>query len=111
MKNDEAIDFRSLAGTGGVCVNFLFNHPELRARIDRLRVQRQEQTRPPAAAAPGSDNAVIRALTAKLTHERQRRHEEITQLRSELAAAHGEVLRLRLAASGSRVPDTRPGAP
>jgi uncharacterized coiled-coil DUF342 family protein len=98
LKNNEPVDFRHIARTSGVSINFLYNHRELRARIESLRAQQLERTRPapePAEPAEGSQQAIVRVLTAKLKEERRRHHEEISQLRTELAAAHGELLKAR----------------
>ncbi len=103
-KSGQAIDFRNVARTAGVSVDFLYRNPELRARIERLRAQH----RPPAPAATtdaesSSTSQTIRLLTARLTEEKRLHHEDVTTLRAELAALHGELLRLRRspATSGS----------
>ena len=98
LKSNEPVDFRHVARISGVSVNFLYNHRELRARIETLRAQQLEQTRPapePAQPAEGSPQVIVRVLTAKLKEERRRHHEETSQLRAELAAAHGELLKMR----------------
>lgn len=74
-------------------VDFLYRHPELRARIEHLR-SRQQQPPPPAAVPPpqrDQDRGVLVALTARLREARG----EITELKTQLAAAHGELLALR----------------
>lgn len=102
--NGQDVTFRAVARAGNVSVNFLYNNPELRHRIERLRastnVSRNQRT-PPADLDPAS-NTVLRTLTAQLTAEKKARHEEVTQLRAQLAAAHGELLNLRrsVAANG-----------
>jgi len=47
--------------------------------------------------------AVVRSLTSKLTAERRRRLDEVGLLREQLAAAQGELLRLRQARAGGSV--------
>jgi Family of unknown function (DUF6262) len=93
IKAGEEINFRAVSSAAGVSVDFLYRHPELRARIEHLRA-RQQQTPPPAAAtaAPDQDDqGVVVALTARLREARG----EIAELKAQLAAAHGELLTLR----------------
>jgi uncharacterized protein involved in exopolysaccharide biosynthesis len=76
-----------------VSVDFLYRHPELRARIEHLR-SRQQKTPSPTAATPGADRddqSVVVALTARLREARG----EVAELKAQLAAAHGELLALR----------------
>ena len=95
VKDGHPIDFRGLARAAGVSVNFLYNNPDLRHRVEQLRAQQDHADRP--EPAPDSHNAVIRTLTAKLTAERRRRLDEVALLREQLAAAHRELLLLRRA--------------
>jgi hypothetical protein len=93
IKGDEQINFRAVATAAGVSVDFLYRHPELRARIEHLRSRQQK---PPAVTAatpqPGHDDrGVIAALTARLREARG----EVAELKAQLAAAHGELLTLR----------------
>ena len=73
-------------------VDFLYRHPELRARIEHLR-SRQQQTPSPLPHARGGrdDRGVVVALTARLREARG----EVAELKAQLAAAHGELLALR----------------
>jgi Tfp pilus assembly protein FimV len=92
IKNQQPITFRSVAKTAGVSLDFLYRNPELRRRIDTLRAQQQPA---PPATTPTTHatqtSAVVAGLTTKL---RESRH-EITQLRAQLAIAHGELAALR----------------
>jgi hypothetical protein len=91
IKTGAQINFRTVANAAGVSVDFLYRHPELRARIEHLR-SRQQNTPPPAAPEPGADDrGVIGALTARLREARG----EVAELKAQLAAAHGELLALR----------------
>jgi hypothetical protein len=93
IKTGEEINFRTVAKAAGVSVDFLYRHPELRARIEHLR-SRQQQAPPLAAAQPEpgrDDRGVLVALTARLREARG----EIAELKAQLAAAHGELLALR----------------
>lgn len=90
IKTGATINFRSVAATAGVSLDFLYRTPDLRGRIETLRAQQNPRpTPPPGPATPG--DAVVATLTAKLRHTR----DENTRLRAELAAAHGELLILR----------------
>jgi hypothetical protein len=98
VKSGEPINFRSVAATAGVSLDFLYRSPDLRHRIQTLRAQQQPtRTAPPPRTATAPTDAVVTALTVKLRQAR----DEITELRAQLAAAHGELLTLRRA--------TRPG--
>jgi hypothetical protein len=91
IKSGEPVNFRAVANSAGVSVDFLYRHPELRARIEQLRSRQQ---RAPAPAEPQLDNDdrhVAAALTARLREARG----EIAELKAQLAAAHGELLALR----------------
>ena len=95
IKNGEPITFRGVARTAGCSIDFLYGNPELRRRIERLRAQQSKPSPPPADTDPNTDSNVIRALTAQLAELRRRHREDIDELRSALAAAHGENLQLR----------------
>ena len=89
-KTGQPITFRAVAAAGGVSVDFLYRHPDLRARIQRLRGHQPA----PAAQTPSRDHAassVVATLTARLTELRR----ELTETKTQLAAAHGELLTLR----------------
>jgi Family of unknown function (DUF6262) len=93
IKTGAQINFRAVAAAAGVSVDFLYRHPELRARIEHLR-SRQNAAPPPAAAQPEpgrNDRGVVVALTARLREARG----EVAELKAQLAAAHGELLALR----------------
>jgi Family of unknown function (DUF6262) len=92
IKTGAQINFRTVSNAAGVSVDFLYRHPELRARIEHLR-SRQQNTPPPAAAPElgADDRGVIVALTARLREARG----EVAELKAQLAAAHGELLALR----------------
>lgn len=110
IKAGEPIEFRALARTAGVSVNFLYSHDELRTRIQQLREQ-QDQAGHRDAPPETTHGAVVRSLTSKLTAERRRRLDEVALLREQLAAAHGELLRLRRTAGGTAAPRPPLSAP
>jgi hypothetical protein len=97
IKNGQPITFRGVARTAACSIDFLYGNPELRRRIDHLRAQQSKPSPapPPAATDPNTDSNVIRVLTAQLAELRRRHREDIDELRSALAAAHGENLQLR----------------
>jgi Family of unknown function (DUF6262) len=92
-KAGQPITFRAVAAAGGVSVDFLYRHPELRARIERLRGQQPAPARqtPPDGSPGHAASGVVATLTARLTELRR----ELAETKTQLAAAHGELLTLR----------------
>jgi len=91
-KTGQPITFRAVAAAGGVSVDFLYRHPELRARIERLRGQKPAPTGHTPPGEPRSHtSSVVATLTARLTELRR----ELAETKAQLAAAHGELLALR----------------
>ena len=91
-KAGQPVTFRAVAAAGGVSVDFLYRHPGLRARIERLR---DRQPAPAGKALPGEPgnpggSSVVATLTARLAELRL----ELAETRAQLAAAHGELLAL-----------------
>jgi hypothetical protein len=96
VKNKQEISFRSVARTGGVSLDFLYANTSLRQRIEKLRAQEIAAARIPALQpAAATENDLVHALTVKLREERAARRTTVTDLEEQLAAAHGELLRLR----------------
>ena len=95
IKNGEPITFRRVARTAGCSIDFLYDNPELRRRIEHLRSQQQKQPAAAPADVQSDSSNVVRALTAQLAELRRRHREELDELRAALAAAHGENLELR----------------
>lgn len=95
IKNGQPITFRGVARAARCSIDFLYGNVELRRRIEHLRSQ--QQAKPAAAPSNGSsaDSNVVRALAAQLAELRRRHREELDELRTALAAAHGENLELR----------------
>jgi|SRR5208282_1386913 len=95
IKDSKQINFRSVARAAGVSLDFLYANDDLRHRIEKLRTQ---QTARPAKepAAPSADHDdIVHILTTKLRQERDARRTAVGDLETQLAAAHGELLRLR----------------
>ncbi|WP_284762179.1 DUF6262 family protein [Arthrobacter sp. efr-133-R2A-63] len=101
LKNAEPITFEGVAAAGGVSKDFLYRTPDLRDRIQTLRArQAPVSTRPAPVPAPDpgrvpDTSSIIRTLTGKLTEERTRNRQRITELETALAAAHGQILTLQ----------------
>ncbi|MFE2093379.1 DUF6262 family protein [Streptomyces sp. NPDC059460] len=93
IKRGEAITFQAVQREAGVSHAFLYNHPDLRGRIERLRAQ----TRPiPAPTAPAdTESTLVLALTTQITGLKQQHRKEVQALRDALEQAHGENLDLR----------------
>jgi len=92
-KAGQPVTFRAVAAAGGVSVDFLYRHPGLRARIERLRGDRPAPAASTPPGEPGNPGAssVVATLTARLTELRR----ELAETKAQLAAAHGELLALR----------------
>ena len=94
VKRGEPITFQAVQREAGVSHAFLYNHPDLRGRIERLR----EQGRPTSAtrtARPDAESTLVLALTAQITNLKQQHRQEVQALRTALEQAHGENLDLR----------------
>jgi hypothetical protein len=96
IRTGEPINFRAVARLADCSPDFLYRTPALRARIEQHRSQ---PLRAAASANPGpaadSPSAVVRELAAQLADEKRRRRDEVAELETALAAAHGELLELR----------------
>jgi hypothetical protein len=92
-KTGQPVTFRAVAAAGGVSVDFLYRHPELRARIERLRGQQPASAGQALAhnSSNGAASSVVATLTARLAELRR----ELAETKAQLAAAHGELLALR----------------
>lgn len=93
----QQINFRSVARAGGVSLDFLYANADLRARIETLRKQQDTPQTDPPLTPPGPEaaSAIATTLTTKLHQERAAHRSALTELEQRLAAAHGELLRLR----------------
>jgi len=108
LRTGQPVTFRGLARHARVSLDFLYSSTTLRQRIQQLRDQQRTQLSgaasrhgaPAGVAGPETASSVVATLTAQLTDLKRRHREEITRLRRELEAAHGEnlILRRRLTA-------------
>jgi hypothetical protein len=90
-----SISFAAVAKRAGVSRHFLYNHSDFRAEIEALRrAQGEFPTRLPVRER-ASDSSVRARLRAALD-DNQRQRRELSQLREELAIAHGRVRELEL---------------
>lgn len=109
IKDGAEINFRSVARAGHVGLNFLYDHPDLRRRIEGLRAQQAAATprRTPTSdgSGSGSGSNLLRALSAQLKAERASHHDHVRDLQARLAAAHEEILRLKRAPASARAQD------
>lgn len=95
-RTGQPVTFRRLARTAGVSLDFLYQTPEIRRRVEQLRDQ--QQASPPATtgqADPDQPGSIVRTLTAQLAELKRRHREEVQALTQALEAAHGENLELR----------------
>ena len=93
VKRGEPVTFQAVQRQAGVSHAFLYGHPDLRARIERLRSQARPQQAQPAS--DDSDNTLLLALTSQVTRLKKQHHDETSALRAALEQAHGENLQLR----------------
>jgi hypothetical protein len=104
VKRGEAITFQSVGREAGVSHAFLYNHPDLRGRIEQLRAQ-SRPVKPPSAPAADESTLII-ALTRQISELKRRHRAETQALHEALERAHGENLDLRreLARRGAEAP-------
>jgi hypothetical protein len=95
IKDKQDVNFRSVARAGRVSLDFLYGNDDLRGRIARLRDQQKARPAPEPAPAQAGGSDIVHILTDKLRLERDTRRATVTKLEEQLAAAHGELLRLR----------------
>jgi hypothetical protein len=94
VKDQQEINFRSVARAAGVSLDFLYGNDALRQRIEKLRAQ-QNRRPAPDPTPEDADGDIVHILTSRLRQESNARRTAVSQLNEQLAAAHGELLRLR----------------
>jgi hypothetical protein len=95
VKRGEAITFQAVQREAGVSHAFLYNHPDLRGRIESLRAQARQATRTQAAAPADPGNTLVLALTSQINRLKKQHRQEVQALRDALEQSHGENLNLR----------------
>jgi hypothetical protein len=93
VKRGEPITFQAVQREAGVSHAFLYNHPDLRGRIEHLRARARPHATPPAP--PDSESTLVLALTAQISELQKRHRHDVQTLRDALEQAHGENLDLR----------------
>jgi hypothetical protein len=93
VKRGDPITFQAVQREAGVSHAFLYGHPELRGRIERLRARARPA--PPAPTQEETDNTIIATLTSQITRLKKQHRQEVQALRAALEQAHGENLDLR----------------
>lgn len=92
VKRGDPITFQAVQREAGVSHAFLYNHPELRKRIEHLRGTRSKApTDPPA----NSDSTLVITLTRQIAELKKQHRRQVQALRDALERAHGENLDLR----------------
>lgn len=102
MRQDgEAITFQSVARRAGVSRQWLYEQPELRNEIERLRAAGANQSAGSALAGRASDASLKQRLKT-LSEENQRLRAENRTLKQELAIAYGQQRDAQAANSARR---------
>ncbi|WKK24108.1 DUF6262 family protein [Streptomyces olivoreticuli] len=105
-----AITFETVAREAGVSRSWLYNQPDLRAEIERLRARhRVPATRPVPDRQRASDLSLLRRLEAATKRNRQLEAEN-RELREALALALGERRVADLPGRPSDTPKKQPSA-
>jgi hypothetical protein len=97
-KTRTPVSVTSIAKAAGVSTDFIYRHPVLRPQVEALRRARRNNGPTEATDHPDAEAAastLVRRLSQQLTTERRKHREEVTQLRTALETAHGELLALR----------------
>jgi hypothetical protein len=93
VKRGEPITFQAVQREADVSHAFLYNHTELRGRIEHLRAQARPT---PVKPAPVDfESTLVLALTGQITHLKKQHRQETQALHAALEQAHGENLDLR----------------
>ncbi len=90
----QVINFQAVARAARVSRQWLYQQPDLRAEIERLR-ERQPQRASGVPTAQRATEASLRQRNRSLLEENQRLRAENAQLKDELALAYGERRRAR----------------
>lgn len=101
VKRGEPITFQAVQRQAGVSHAFLYNHPDLRQRIEHLRARSRPSPQP--ETPDDSQSTLVVTLTQQIAELKKQHHQQLQALRAALERAHGENLDLRreLARRGS----------
>ena len=92
VKRGDPITFQAVQREAGVSHAFLYNHPELRKRIEHLRGTRNKV---PSDRPTNTDSTLIITLTRQIADLKKQHRHQLQALRDALERAHGENLDLR----------------
>ncbi len=93
VKRGEPVTFQAVGREAGVSHAFLYGHPDLRGRIERLRDQ--HRPKPAEPAPPARESTLVSTLTSQINHLKKQHRQQVQALQSALEQAHGENLDLR----------------
>jgi len=96
----EQVSFQAVARRAGVSRQWLYTRPELRAEIERLRATHADRSGPSVPAPERSSDASLRQRLESLL-ENGRLHNQVAELRDELALAYGRQRETRASAGHS----------
>ena len=101
-KSGQPVNFFTVAREACVSHTFLYDHNELRQRIEHLRRARPPRQAPTDKPAGTGEDNIVAVLTQQLDVLKARHREEVLALRQALERALGEnlVLRRQLAHHG-----------
>ena len=92
IKRGDPITFQAVQREAGVSHAFLYNHPELRTRIEHLRGTRRKRS---ADQPVDADNTLVITLARQIAELKKQHRQQLQALRDALERAHGENLDLR----------------
>ena len=92
LKRGAPITFQAVQREAGVSHAFLYNHPELRTRIEHLRGTRSKT---PTDQPANADSTLVITLTRQIAELKKQHRQQLQALRDALEQAHGENLNLR----------------
>lgn len=92
IKRGDPITFQAVQREAAVSHAFLYNHPELRQRIEHLRGTRRKA---PTDQPTNTDSTLIITLTRQIAELKKQHRQQLKALRDALERAHGENLDLR----------------
>jgi hypothetical protein len=94
VKRGEPITFQAVQREAGVSHAFLYNHPELRGRIEHLRAKARPVRGEPKPT-PDPESTLVLTLTGQVAQLKKDHRQQVQALRAALEEAHGENLDLR----------------